>query len=466
MSKKIVFISIFDLTCLFYEIAQGLKKHGHEIFWITTNEIWTQWLIDRGVSPEDIKQLVYDKSKFVNGSERQRIVNEIVRSEEDSSLTINQSMLMDQFLEQKQKPDINEYMLLYYRNIKQFLIDKKATHVVAEPTNSNEMIAYMVCNELGIKYISPRHIRYPSDRLLFFDSYLQNKPIERRNSDNGINGRQLIEDFVSRKPAPYYFAKHNKTKTLDPRKIIWSIGNRIKRFQTDSGRGLTHHNLSGRIGLALRRTINSQYMRRFQKYDDLDSIKGKIAFYGLHVQPEASIDVLGSYFSDQLKLIKDIRRALPFDFTLVVKEHPNFLGIKSIDFFRKLKRIPNVALVRHDISTFDIYKLSKIIFTVSGTAGYEGGMLGIPVITFCPIYFDGLSSVHTCTDVTQLNKLVNQLLSSFERDYEADCEFMNQMVGNSYLGFWTDPVLYPDVVGRENVSQLCEAFLDVVKQDD
>ncbi|MEE9443816.1 MAG: hypothetical protein V3V99_14225 [candidate division Zixibacteria bacterium] len=465
MSKRIVFISIFDLTRLFFEISKGLIEHGHEVFWITTNEIWTRWLIDQGVAPEDIKQLVYDKSDFINDSDRRQLIEQIVKSESNASLTINQSMLMDQFIEQKQKPDISEYMLLYYRDIKQFLNDKSATHIIAEPTNSNEMIAYMVCRELGIKFISPRHIRYPSDRLLLFDSYHQEKPLIRNNNGDGIDGRKLIEDFATRKPAPYYFAKHNKTKTLDPRKIVWSIGNRIKRYQTDSGRGLTHHNLSGRIKLSMRRTINGQYMRWIWHYDDLSKIESKIAFYGLHVQPESSIDVLGSYFSDQLKLIKDIRRALPFDVTLVVKEHPNFLGIKSIDFFRKLKRIPNVVLVRHDISTFEIYKRASIIFTVSGTTGYEGGMLGIPVVMFCPIYFDGLSSVHTCTDLTLLQELVDKLLNSFERDYEADCEYMKEMVGNSYPGFWTDPNLYPEVLDPDNIRKLREAFLEVVNRN-
>ncbi|MFH1700186.1 MAG: hypothetical protein ABIE07_06330 [Candidatus Zixiibacteriota bacterium] len=465
MKKRIVFISIFDLTRLFYEVAQGLEEHDHDVFWITTNEVWTQWLIKKGVGKKRILQLVYSKSDFLDNGQKEQLLSEIVACEAKSGLTINQTLMMDQFVTYKNKSDINDYLFLYYRDIKRFLADNEITHLVAEPTNCNEMIACMVCNELGIRFISPRHIRFPSDRLLFFDSYLQKKPIKRSNSDHGIDGCQLIEDFVSHKPAPYYFAKHNKTKTLDPRKILWSIGNRIKRYKTDSGRGLTHHNLSGRIKLSLRRMINSQYMSRIWHYDDLSKIESKIAFYGLHVQPEASIDVLGSYFSDQLKLIKDIRRALPFDVTLVVKEHPNFLGIKSIEFFHKLKCIPNVALVRHDISTFDIYKKASIIFTVSGTTGYEGGMLGIPVVMFCPIYFNGLSSVHTCTDLALLQELVYQLLNTFKRDYEADCEFMIEMVEHSYLGFWTDPNLYPEVMEPDNIHRLREAFLEVVGND-
>jgi hypothetical protein len=183
------------------------------------------------------------------------------------------------------------------------------------------------------------------------------------------------------------------------------------------------------------------------------------------VQPESSIDVLGSYFSDQLKLIKDIRRALPFNVTLVVKEHPNFLGLKSIGFFRQVRRIPNVKLVRHDISNFDIYKKSSIVFTVSGTPAYEAGMMGIPAVIFSRMYFDGLSAIRYCPDVTILKPLVFELLNGFTRDYEADCRFMADLVNRSHDGLWTDPRFDPRVLDPANIDKLTSAFVKVVEDD-
>jgi hypothetical protein len=465
MKKKIAFVSIFDLTEVFYAVAEGLKEAGHEIYWITTDNYWTKWLQDKKVSRENILELAYSESDYLDEKTKENLLKQIVNSETKADLTANQSLLMDQFVENKNRSDINEFVYLYYRDTKKFLIDKRITDLVAEPTNTNEMITYMICRELGIRFISPRDLRYPRNRVIFFDNHLQGAPLPRNDNDPTVCGKDLIEEFASDKPAPFYFKKHNKTPVVEPLTVLRSLKNRIARSKVAGQTNLTHHDLGGRIKLTLKRSFNGQYMKHVCRYDRLDDIKGRVAFYGLHVQPESSIDVLGSYFSDQLKLIKDIRRALPFDTTLVVKEHPNFLGIKDISFFRSLRRIPNTKLLKHDVSAFDIYNRSDIVFTVSGTTAYEAGMLGIPAVTFSEMYFNGLSSVHNCSDLTKLRKLVYHLLDDFKRDYEADCSFMEKMVKDSYEAFWTDPVFDAGVLDPDNIKKLRNAFLKVVSSD-
>lgn len=465
MGKRIVFISIFDLTRVFYEIATALSAAGHAVFWITTDEYWTGWLVARGVSRDAILQLVFSPRDFLDPDEKKRRLAEIIHSEAGADLTLNQTLMMDQFIMYKNKPDINEYLFLYYDHIKRFLEENRITDLIAEPTNTNEMVAYMICRELGINYISPCDLRHPPGRLVFFDSYLQKTVIPRRDTGENVSGQALIDVFTSNGTPPPYFEKLAKMRVLDPVRLTKSVLNRVKRNAVFQRNNLTHHDLAGRIGLAVSRVINGFYLRHLCRYDDLDQISGRIAYYPLHVQPESSIDVLGSYFSDQLNLIKNIRRSLPFDVTLVVKEHPNFLGIKKISFFRALRRIPNVKLVRHDVSSFDIYKRSAIIFTVSGTPAMEAGMMGIPAVVFCDMYYNGLSSIHLCTDLTKMRELVDRLLGSFSRDYESDCRFIEQLVKDSYDAFWSNPILYPSVIGPENLAKLRSAFLNVVADD-
>jgi hypothetical protein len=465
MKKKIAFASIFDLTEVFYAIAEGLTEAGHEIFWITTDHYWAKWLQEKNVDQSNILELAYSDSDYLDSTAQKTLLAEIVKSEANADLTANQSLLMDQFVEYKNRSDINEFVYLYYRDIKRFLTDKQVTDLVAEPTNTNEMITYMVCRELGIRFISPRDLRYPGNRVIFFDNHLQGAPLPRRDDDAAICGKDLIDEFASNKPTPFYFEKHNRTPVIEPKTVMNSLKNRIARSKVIRQTNLTHHDLGGRIKLTLKRSFNSRYMKHICRYDNLDDIKGRVAFYGLHVQPESSIDVLGSYFSDQLKLTKDIRRALPFDTTLVVKEHPNFLGIKNIGFFRSLRRIPNTKLLRHDVSAFDIYNRSDIVFTVSGTTAYEAGMLGIPAVTFSEMYFDGLSSVHYCSDLTKLRQLVFHLLDGFKRDYKADCTFMEKIVKDSYDSFWTDPLSDPRVMEPNNIKKLRTAFLKVMSND-
>jgi len=362
------------------------------------------------------------------------------------------------------KPDINRYMLLYYRDLKRFLTDNAITQVFAEPTNSNEVITSMLCRELGIPFLSARDMRIPTGRVIFNEGHLQHRIKSGRRRRSVVSGDDIITAFVKRKTTPTYFAQNSAAKPLDPKKLTQSVTNRLRRLRYRKT-NLTHHDLRGRIMLALKRVANGLYMKHICRYDRLEDITGKVCYYGLHVQPEASIDVMGSYFSDQLKLIKDIRRALPFDTTLVVKEHPNFLGIKPLSMFREMRRLPNVKLVHHDVSSFDLYQRSSLVVTVSGTTAYEAGLLGIPAVVFSPMYFDGLSSVHYCDDISRLKSLAEELLNDFERDYEADCRFMEDLIAQSYPGKWGNPLTNPNIFEPQNIERLAEAFADVLPSE-
>jgi hypothetical protein len=462
MKKHVVFVSIFDLTTLFYEIAQRMAAEGHEIYWITTNPAWTEWLQARGVAHERILELVYDSSDFVTPTERARLMQEIVEAERCGDVTMNQALQMDQFVMYKNKPDINEYMFLYYRDMKRFLLNNRIDHVFAEPTNSNEVVLSMLCRQIRIQFLSIRDMRIPLERIIFNEHHLQHRIVSGPSPSCHESGEAVISRFVREKSSPSYFAQNSQARAVDPKKVATSIGNRLSRVRF-AKTNLTHHDLSGRIKLALTRAKNGIYMRRLCNYDRLEFVEGRVCYYGLHVQPEASIDVIGPYFSDQLKLIKDIRRALPFDLTLVVKEHPNFLGIKPISMFQEIRRLPNVALVHHDTSSFDIYQRASLVVTVSGTTAYEAGLLGIPAVVFSPMYFDGLSSVRCCPDITRLKATVEQLLSGFQRDWDADCRFMDHLMARSYPGRWGNPLTNPHLFEEENLDNLAGACLDVLR---
>jgi len=463
MKKKVVFSSIFDLTNVFYEVSRGLKDIGHDIYWITTDNRWTNWLLGKGVSNGDILRLIYDKSDFLASTIKESVIGEIVKSEENADLTINQILMMDQFIKYKNMPDIMEYIYLYYHDIKKFLIEKQATHFFAEPTNSNEIISYMICKELGIKFAVPRPTRYPLKRMFFTDSYRDYKYHLRHDSDQGdVTGHELIKRCEETMPTPEYLAKFSKRSIIDYKKIMQSIRNRFIHKKVFRQKNLTHHDIGGRIKLQFNGIINAFFMKYIMKYEKLEDIHEKIAYFPMHVQPESSIDVMGSYFSEQLKLIKDIRRALPADTTLIIKEHPNFLDMNNYGFYQQMKRIPNVKFIKYDSSTFNVLQRTDIVFTVSGTTAYQAGLQGIPAITFSPMFFEGLSSVHSCTNICKLRALVYKLITNFTRDYEADCQFMEELMKNSYDAIWDSAVRSPHVLEPENVKKLQNAFLNVI----
>jgi len=462
-NKRVLFSSIFELTKVFYDVSRGLTKAGMDVYWITTDALWTNWLFEKGVKREDILQLIYDQSDFLDETTKESLTGEIVKSEESADLTINQALMMDSFLRYKNKPDVIEYAYLYYRDIKNFFKQKRITHFFAEPTNSNEIISYILSQELEIKFMVPRLTRYPENRLFFIDSYHDYRFYPRpEKTKTMVSGNELIKRFEQTLPTPGYSAKLSKRRIIDYRQITKSIKNRLTHNKVINQNNLTHHDIGGRVKLQLNGVINAFCMKYLPSYARLEDIKGRLAYFPMHVQPESSIDVMGSYFSDQLKLIKDIRRALPIDTTLAIKEHPNFLDMNNYQFFKKMSRIPGVKLIKYDISTYDVLRRSDIVFTVSGTTAYQAGLLGIPAITFCPMFFEGLSSVHCCTNIIALRPLVYELLSNFKRDYKADCRFIEKLMCNSYDALWDNPKRSPHVLNKDNMDKLHRAFINVI----
>jgi len=465
MTRNVVFVSIFDLTRVFYEISLGLTEAGHRVFWITTDPYWTGWLIEQGIRREDILPLIYTRGDFLDDDSREALGAQIVRAESIAGLTAAKALLMDQFVAAKNPPHVDQYVCLYYRDIKRFLIENKITHLFAEATNLNDLVAYIVCRELGIACLAPGRLRFPADRFVFFKGYLQQHLHPRPEADRQFSGQRLIEEFAAHLPRPHFFAYYSRMPVITPGGLKRSLTNRIRQKALFRRPNLTHHDITGRIRLMLKRIQNSFYARHIRRYHRLEWIRDRIAFYPLHVQPEASIDVLGAHVSDQLELIKNIRRALPFDTTLVIKEHPNFLGMKSLSFFRALRRISGVKLLHHDVSNFDIYRRAAIVFTVSGTSGLEAGLLGIPVVTFSPMYYGSLSAVRYCSDLTQLQPLVSEILHGFDRDLAADAAAIEAMMSASYEAFWSTPTHYPRVMDPENIVRLRNAFLAALEID-
>ena len=56
-------------------------------------------------------------------------------------------------------------------------------------------------------------------------------------------------------------------------------------------------------------------------------------------QPEATTDVKGMYYSNQYENIKMIWNVLPEKFNLIIKEHPNCIGDRSLSFYKNLLKL-------------------------------------------------------------------------------------------------------------------------------
>lgn len=100
-----------------------------------------------------------------------------------------------------------------------------------------------------------------------------------------------------------------------------------------------------------------------------------IAFF-LHHQPEITTCGQIPRWVNQEAIIEQLAINAPLGIDILVKEHPRTFGMRGAQYFREIIAIPNIFLCHPLLDSYRIIKNSKIIFTLTGTAGLEGIIMG------------------------------------------------------------------------------------------
>jgi hypothetical protein len=139
---------------------------------------------------------------------------------------------------------------------------------------------------------------------------------------------------------------------------------------------------------------------------------GPYVFYPLHFEPEATTLVNGSWFENQAELVRNIARALPAGWLLVVKEHFWMRNQRTLGFYRRLARIPNVVLVPFAVPTNRLIMEARALATIVSTAGLEAGLIGKPVVMFGDYAWDYGPTIHKVGALADLPALIARAAES------------------------------------------------------
>jgi hypothetical protein len=120
--------------------------------------------------------------------------------------------------------------------------------------------------------------------------------------------------------------------------------------------------------------------------------------------------VAGSFYSDQYALIALIARSLPISHRLYVKVHPTDVDGKSLGFYKKIANLPNVSLIDFSVDSKRLVQSSDIVFTLTGTVGFEAAIMGKKVITFGRNFYNKLPLIHYCESLINLPNLISEVL--------------------------------------------------------
>lgn len=127
--------------------------------------------------------------------------------------------------------------------------------------------------------------------------------------------------------------------------------------------------------------------------------------FGLHFQPESTIDVWAPFFSNQLWVIELLSRSIPASHRLLVKIHKSDVARYPHRILERMQSFPGVRLVRPFADTRDFIEKADLVVAIQGTIGLEASLLGRPVIMLgeSPVrVFPGASTAGALADLPEL----------------------------------------------------------------
>ncbi|MEO1623882.1 MAG: hypothetical protein AAFV25_01900 [Bacteroidota bacterium] len=443
--QNICFVANYSKTYLFHAIAQVLADEQVQVSWICTN---------RGLYDFLSEQYPAEALLLINLDHLDKPQAPI------QEFKLNELVLGDRVF--RHTPEVG---LQFLQNIQQdiydFLQKQDCRFVFGEITWAHELLIHRICSrcaELNCQYLNPHVVRLPNRRFAFFTDEYQSEFYESGQA------RPAAFDMIEVRPPSYL--KINDKIQRKARSIKGRL-DRIRRFITNENidKKDPTHIVSERIRLSVR-SKEELYKETYKLVprQPADSVRGEnYVFLGLHKQPEASIDVLGRYYEDQLCNIRNIWRVLPNNWKLVVKEHTNAIGDRGLAFYKNLQQLPNLILVDEKTPSYDLIKEARAVVTVSGTMAYEAALMKIPAFTFAPTFFNRLN----CCRRLELRDLQScghfkQLIWQLESSYDNRLKFSNYLMKHSFEGVFIDPVTLPDVMQAENIALLSEAFQHII----
>jgi len=183
---------------------------------------------------------------------------------------------------------------------------------------------------------------------------------------------------------------------------------------------------TARIG---RRTARSKKQIRLY-YESVSSkeldLNVPFVVCALASQPEKSTSPMGGLYADQLLMIELLRKVLPADWFLYVKEHVSqfsrleILGeqYRSAAYYDRIRALPNTRLVPLLFDTFGLIDSCKAVATTSGTIGFEAVVRNKPVLTFGYPWYRYCEGVFDSRALSDLVLQVEEIAAGYVPDDE------------------------------------------------
>lgn len=199
----------------------------------------------------------------------------------------------------------------------------------------------------------------------------------------------------------------------------------FRRDRIDRIKALIRHVSDSRtnsfqIGNPLRTHI-SLFLRNVRRRLKVGRVRGmyqkpvtgeRFLLYPIHFHPEASTSILAGAYLDEYEVIRNIAFSLPEGVRLYVKDHISAWAYPSLEFYRRVRSLPNVRLLGPDEPTKQLIKLSLGIITLTSTVGYEALLLKKRVFLYGRVFYEFHKGVIRVVNPADLRRTILDGLAS------------------------------------------------------
>lgn len=271
-------------------------------------------------------------------------------------------------------------------------------------------------------------------------------------SENSIKiANEYIDRIINKNEKPYYILPYlNRSKIYNLKSSIKGL---IKILYSNFINGASLYENYTESSFSF---FKRSYKSFFLKYNDIEDINEKeIILYPLHYEPEASIDYLSEFFSNQVALIENLSKCLKLSQLLVVKEHPTQPGMLLTKRFQDLlKKNPKLLFLPSTISSYEIIKKSKLIVTLTSHLGWEALILGKPVFVLGKMFYDQYPYINRFSSFEKLRHDIHHDNYIYPQK-EATIYYVAKILEFSYKG---KPFPCESLYNKDNINDILYAI--------
>jgi hypothetical protein len=330
----------------------------------------------------------------------------------------------------------------------------------------NELVAIEISEVLLIE-TKQRDIRYLAGMNCVVDDwfYWLNDPISLSgrhltNAEPNDEAQALAQDYITKLHAkdykPFYVQNLAGRRSLRPllaavvKLGLWNwraLGFGGFRYE------LYVEEYAKKIAVYLKSLVLS-----YDRLDQLPEAK-EVIFYPLHQEPEATLNYMSEFYSNQVATIENILKCLTPEQILVVKEHPVDKGsLLRSKFWALRKQYSSLFFLPAELHGREVLRRATRVVTLTSTVGWEAAATGKQVYVLGQIFYDAIDGV---TPIDSFDALKSALRAPVADNPGIAPEvlqaFVARMTAGSYPG---NPFPHDALYSETNRQRIIDAIAD------